>query len=59
MCTMWQEFLLGTVVKIACRQSTYSVICYLFSEILLFTYCTHHLIKATPTNVGVALIRVQ
>ena len=28
---------MGTVVKIDCRQSTYSVICYLFSEILLFT----------------------
>ena len=25
-----QEFLSGTVVKIECRQSTYSVICYLF-----------------------------
>ena len=31
---LWQEFVLGTVVKIYCRQSTYSVICYLFSEIL-------------------------
>ena len=29
-----QEFLLGTVVKTDCRESTY-VICYLFSEILL------------------------
>ena len=41
-----------TVVKIDCCQSTYSVICYLFSEVLLFTYCTFTWFHLILCNTG-------